>query len=137
MTRGHQLWCNEDSKYARKIVSRFQVSTHLCIINSDCLTYAARVHTRRHETRSGKDITGLSRMTRRTRSQTGIIRRNAFGMYVHVRVRVQKQVRFIYRVKIGEILPREILSVGCNYFLMDIDLCYNPCRRERKSHYSL
>ena len=93
--------------------------------------YAARVHARRRETRSGKDITGLSRMTRRTGASNGDNKASAFGVYVHMRVRVQKQVRFIYRVKIGE-----ILSVGCNYFLMDIDLCYNPCRREGKGHYS-
>lgn len=98
--------------------------------------YAARIRARRRETRSGKDITGLSRMTRKTRPQTGIIRRvRPLRMRVHVRVRVpvRKQVRFIYRVRIGEILRwrREILSARCNYFLMDIDLCYNACRWSR------
>lgn len=85
------------------------------VLNSDCLMYAARIRARRRETRSGKDITGLSRMTRKTRPQTGIIRRvRPLRMRVHMRLRVpvRKQVRFIYRVRIGEILRwrREILS---------------------------
>lgn len=84
MTWGRQLWRNEDGECsARKIVSRFQMSTRLCIINSDCLMYAARVHARRRETRSGKDITGLSRTTRRTGPQTGIIRRARLACIIY------------------------------------------------------
>lgn len=105
----------------------------LYTINSDCLMYAARIRARRRETRSGKDITGLSRMTRRTGPQTGIIRRGVFGRSVCTCVRVRKQVRFIYRVRIGEILRwrREILSARCNYSLIDIDLCCNVRRGKR------
>lgn len=90
--------------------------TRSCIINSDCLMYAARIRARRRKTRSGKDITGLSRMTRRTGPSNGDNKASAFGRSacIRVRMRVRKQVRFIYRVRIGEILRRrrEILSAG-------------------------
>lgn len=92
----------------------------------------SRIRARRRETRSGKDITGLSRMTRRTGPQTGIIRRaRSVARHVSLRMRMRKQVRFIYRIRIGEILRwrRETLSAGCNYSLMDIDLyCTNACQ---------
>lgn len=89
---------------------------------------AARTRARRpRETRSGKDITGLSRMTRRTAASNGGNKASALGRSACTRVRARKQVRFIYRVRIGEILRqrREILFARCNYSL-DIDSIAPP-----------
>lgn len=72
-------------------------------INSNCLMYAACINARYRGTRSGKDITGLSGMTRRTRLRNED-NKSSFEsrMYVFPDVCMNRCVSFKPRQKMGE-----------------------------------